>query len=869
MLKTSVAGASVTLTEVESTAVIKAAARGDYPLIGSIIAAGALPYLARLMSVAGASARESVIVLLAHLSLGSLTHKIAVINSGVLPKFKEILLEAEGRFFYNKEQLVALALGNLLSRSSGRPAIRRAVIDAELFEPLLQMALKGKDWRSAHALSEFACDDATVSQALTSMGVVACMAHLLGSDQDRGEPKLFEMAARTLSRVAYAYPPARDELRARDAHQPLVQLLKHKDLTVREAAADALAGMACDHEANTTAIYGEEPFSSLSGLLRTEKAMGAEWLVEKAKASAALALGNIIYTSAYAAAGSGVNVSELLPLLRSRFSRTRWTAVYALSQLSCDSDKKTEMQEDAIFDQLWTLLSDSEATVREKLLNLFSKLVLGNTAAQEKFLAKGGATAVVGLLKEENVGVKSEGAWLITRITLNTFKMALDEQGVVEVLAEHLSHENARVRQSAVQAMSQLLLDCPELKARIVAKALPAVWVSLLGDPDFNTRTYTALAIGNFLETEVERVEMLEAGVIPSLLGLLAEEKEQRWMAAYALGELASTTPRCQIAVVTAGALPLLKPLLRHPVLRVREESLYSIRKLVADCPENKVAVIEAEMAPDLVACLGDDAKLHKSALQTIRHLVHECPANRHRLVEAGVMPSLIEFLNNPGAEIQEAAALALVDLSIDPKDSHDVYEAKGLAGLLTQFLSDELDLFRLHSIRAMTVFMREKPEQKAAVIDVGAVPLLVGLLQDADVTVKHAAAIAVAYLASTDSKAIVLAESASITNVVALLKEDEEMLKKLGLQILKDLVNFNEMVQSEMVTFGAVSVLISLSQETAFRVDATIILGGLNALIGQLLHEAGVVRQARGGEFETATTAAAASPPGLVEPAF
>lgn len=232
---------------------------------------------------------------------------------------------------------------------------------------------------------------------------------------------------------------------------------------------------------------------------------------------------------------------------------------------------------------------------------------------------------------------------------------------------------------------------------------------------------------------------VLQAGALDPLVKMLgfdhpAEVQEE---AVYALKNLASNCNDHRDAVMEAGALPHLLTLISHGTGGPRVGAAGTVRRLVAKRARHERALVQGGGLPACVTLLeSDDSAAQEEGAGIFRSIVQRNdPSTERAIMAAGAAQPLIACLRNGTPEVKEQAAgalICLVDRMVELLESEEA-ENKEAAS------------FAIASLAEMTA------ENRAAILEEGAVPFLVDIMRQKDPpepTLQEAAASAVRSIA-------------------------------------------------------------------------------------------------------------------------
>ena len=102
--------------------------------------------------------------------------------------------------------------------------------------------------------------------------------------------------------------------------------------------------------------------------------------------------------------------------------------------------------------------------------------------------------------------------------------------------------------------------------------------------------------------------EVIESGVLPRLVSFLGDDNEEALQreASWALTNITSGSSEQTIAVVEAGAIPLLVNLLSSKDLQTQEQATWALGNIAGDSPRLRDLVLESGAMHPILRCLCD-----------------------------------------------------------------------------------------------------------------------------------------------------------------------------------------------------------------------------------------------------------------------
>ncbi|PIA19139.1 ARM repeat-containing protein [Coemansia reversa NRRL 1564] len=359
----------------------------------------------------------------------------------------------------------------------------------------------------------------------------------------------------------------------------------------------------------------------------------------------------------------GPALAALAVLAQSESAQLQHTAATAFSEVSEYDVRATGAEALGV---MVGLLAAEQAETRQAAATALGNLAT-HAANRRAIVAAGGLAGLVRQLRAAaaggGVGVAAVGC--VTNLAADAEnKEAVARSGAVEPLALLAQSRDARVQRNAAGALLNLTHGA-EARAAVAAGGAVAALAALTDARDAETQHYALTALGNVAVDACGRDALWATPALPERLVLALRGRAQA-AAARALRNLASDE-RFQAALVRAGALDALRPLLRASSSGLVAAAAACVRNLALHA-DNAAAV--AEMAPELLPLVTKhaqpDAQCH--AVAALRNAAVAAPAAAQSLAAAGLFACLDTALaattTQPPTLAELAAALGAFALS-------------------------------------------------------------------------------------------------------------------------------------------------------------------------------------------------------------
>ena len=196
------------------------------------------------------------------------------------------------------------------------------------------------------------------------------------------------------------------------------------------------------------------------------------------------------------------------------------------------------------------------------------------------------------------------------------------------------------------------------------------------------------------------------------------------------------------------------------------------LNNLAADNAESRLAVAAGGCITPLISCLGStNAALQQHAAETLGHLASNAASKKTVVAEGGIAPLAALLLSKTEAVAVAACnALAALVLSV-PEHKLAVKDCAGALTAITALLNDGVSVRVATAAAAVVKALSVNCEPtRTEFVKLGALPLVVKLLQSADEPLRVQAAAAVGRLASDRPVREALVGSAAVGSLLAML---------------------------------------------------------------------------------------------------
>lgn len=276
-------------------------------------------------------------------------------------------------------------------------------------------------------------------------------------------------------------------------------------------------------------------------------------------------------------------------------------------------------------------------------------------------------------MNSPNVEVQCNAVGCITNLaTHEENKARIARSGALAPLTRLAKSKDMRVQRNATGALLNMTHSDENRNQLVAAGAIP-VLVSLLSSPDTDVQYYCTTALSNIAVDAAnrKRLAQTETRLVQSLVQLMkGQAPKVQCQAALALRNLASDE-KYQLEIVRAGGLPPLLGLLQSSYLPLILSAVACIRNISIH-PMNESPIIDAGFLRPLVDLLGstDNEEIQCHAISTLRNLAASSDRNKQLVLEAGAVQKCKELVLDVPLSVQSemTAAIAVLALSDDLK---------------------------------------------------------------------------------------------------------------------------------------------------------------------------------------------------------
>jgi len=314
------------------------------------------------------------------------------------------------------------------------------------------------------------------------------------------------------------------------------------------------------------------------------------------------------------------------------------------------------------------------------------------------------------------------------REQLHKRRMGLDKKAVLEGGDEALYESKQQMIGDDKEGM--------EVLERL--KELPMIMEGLNSN-DRQLQYEKTMQIRKMLSIEINPPiqPVIEAGIVPKLVSFLtcSDNPGLQFEASWALTNIASGTTDHTTVVIQAGAVPIFISLLASPSDDVREQAVWALGNIAGDSPECRDMVIESNILQPLLQLCKHDSKLTllRNATWTLSNLCRGKPQVVFDSIKPA-LPFLSQLLFHTDHEVLADACWAFSYISDDTGPQNEKITAviqSGAVPRLVQLLEHETNTVKHPALRTIGNIVTGDDNQTQVVINHTALPCLLSLLSN------------------------------------------------------------------------------------------------------------------------------------------
>jgi|GEM_PF-1588697 len=609
----------------------------------------------------------------------------------------------------------------------------------------------------------------------------------------------------------------------------LINLMLDENECLHSGAANVLAHLAKDNPFNQKVMRDAGLIPLLFDLFKKTRATDS--LIRDGRSSAVYALGCLAQNnlSNQIAIREADGITLLLESLKDTNAYLCQLAAFSLGCLAQDNttNQAIIIEGGAIPPLLLLAHSDSFNTnahlYASEALFYLSESETGKAAIMDELE---GSLSLLKMLDNKGKSVRLKALEILVNLISNPESQeTIAEWGAIPLLLEQRENKDKEVSLKASEALDKLAHKNPDNKSAITRSASISRLLESLKSDNMNVLLSAVRDLGIYARKYANRETIVKAGGIPTLLQLIENE---------------SAIVRAR----TAGVLGWFPDTISHLVASLSEKKV-SLRsgaiqalERLSLCEKNQQAIIEAKAIPWLIHSLKD-RNTSSGASAVIANLLGKVDSAQKLVAEAGGIPLLILLLEDENDITRFSATKALKNLTRDESLREAVIKAGALLPLLS-LLKAGNEAICLTAAVVLEHLAHDNPNNQATIAQTDAIALLVQLLKNDSKRIRASAIRAIESLIHKNEINQKLVVSAGGTSLLVTLLSDwetkyssERVLKSLP-QAIPELVSLLPQANEELRK-TVILVLASLAEENPTNQASIFEVGGIPALVTSL----------------------------------
>jgi len=179
------------------------------------------------------------------------------------------------------------------------------------------------------------------------------------------------------------------------------------------------------------------------------------------------------------------------------------------------------------------------------------------------------------------------------------------------------------------------------------------------------------------------------------------------------LSDISKHSPELAQAVVDAGAVSYLAPLIQHPDAKLKRQVCSCLAQIAKHSVDLAEVVVEAEIFPNILNCLKDnDTFVRKNAATCIREVAKHTPELAKLIVNAGGAAALVDYVSEVQGNAKLPGIMAIGYIAAFSETlALAVIVSKGVAPLRDALTSEPEDHIKAASAWSLGQIGRHTPD--------------------------------------------------------------------------------------------------------------------------------------------------------------
>eukprot|EP00753_Platysulcus_tardus_P011177 PLAT3273.9.p1 GENE.PLAT3273.9~~PLAT3273.9.p1 ORF type:complete len:3983 (+),score=2360.32 PLAT3273.9:40-11988(+) len=389
--------------------------------------------------------------------------------------------------------------------------------------------------------------------------------------------------------------------------------------------------------------------------------------------------------------------------------------------------------------------------------------------------------------------------------------------------SEHAAH----TRVQAAAALRDLAADA-DFKEHLVAAGALESLVRLAADESVELQFYALSALRHLSVVEAHQQAIVDAGVLPSLLlSSLSDWLPLLQQCAALLANLSTPLCNLQRMVSERGCVPALVYLSGIDDREVAQDAARALAHLAA-CLENQMRMWKEGGLHCLLQLAGSSDWVCQHYSAVALRMLAENPRVRLEVVRGGLISDFLRLSRSDVLELQRTAAVAFASFTLNESNKLKMVQDGGLAQLLTAIQSEDGIVSR--AAASALGNMLETEEYHKDVLAAGGLPTIVRTaMHTKDSAIQDDAARCMSFLSMNGDMQAAMIEAGALPLLLLLLRRTD----RLATTRHAALALFNLCVGEEkvsVVTAGAHRALLNMARhsDVALQRQAALAMGGL-----------------------------------------